>query len=924
MKLHSISLDDIRRMLQKFSHMSHKTFPLLDRTLVIVFTSQDPNQIMDSCNLFAAFQRANDCQFWNLNLNDALTSCQLMGVIYPSSILIGGPRHQLDIIKTAWAKRLLKPPAYFSIDSVGEFPNGLRTRLVEQSNFLLLSEALCYIIYDLAMSGSEMRVLNEAPVPNRLDHMETTATLEKNVNLDHLAQIRHKSRVKKSRKSRPKTTDCNPNNMEGITSKLPCEFQIAPNNSLGDGSKVNLEKIYNCLNSWYSGLCLPSRESIQQALDELIASGQVYCTDYGYNVMTIDKLRVAQWVLEQQLGVNEKDLNEHDQRKDSYYTANQGPERVKEKCAILTKDQNTQNDLKHTTIFRPQTENTCVCRGDLTNGGFELFPHSSIPQFRKMEGRAGTKVNPNIHPRVRLRRHRRVSRRNPEQLCSFCHNYGQLDSLHNNKVIGSPPCPDIVGSDLSNHRLAPKGITLMHNSTINTDRNFRGEQNDQKNGQVDWISHQLNDVDPTEQQPSRNDNSIDDQLNGKPDNTLTAQTNSDCQTKRPVCKRNPLELNFIPEVNIWREMAPSRVFTNTFDLTEEEKPSCDRFRSHTDDYAIHPEHNDKRHTPKKQVKLLAGDSRDFSHKRIPHVNQEPKVLASNTHPTAQTEHANAAKTHTQECKSGQQESACITKVETSAEISHLPDLTRSLEANRRSITASNCFSYESQGNLLLASKVPCNPNLVDTYSYQWNQIGHELNRHKETVWHSRGHSHPVDLFIQQRSETVDWRGPTNHIWSSFNCDRTALDRSFPDSVRWNNLEKELENDVRESNSDQIPGSSLKAQNFCCIPRRNLGISPSWTRNDLNGTSQHDEGSYPGRQAVMADRQTDTQAQRQEDSCSKSEHNDQEERSLLHSNRDIDTSWHFHLFRYLRNAKVKQDNCHSTVPDIPPPPAFQTN
>ncbi|KER24364.1 hypothetical protein T265_14443, partial [Opisthorchis viverrini] len=470
-----------------------------------------------------------------------------------------------------------------------EFPNGLRTRLVEQSNFLLLSEALCYIIYDLAMSGSEIRALNEAPVQNRLDQMETTVTLEKNVTLDHLAQIRHKSRVKKSRKSRPKTTDCNPNNSEGITAKPPCEFQIAPNNSPGDGGKVNLEKICNCLNSWYSGLYLPSRESIQQALDELIASGQVYCTDYGYNVMTIDKLRVAQWVLEQQLEVQEKDLNEHDQRKDNYYTDNQGSKRMKERCAVFIEEQNIQNALKHTTVSRPQTESACVCRGDLTNGGIELSPHSIMPQFHKMEGRAETKINPNIQPKVRLRRRRRVSRRNPEQLCSFCHNYGQLDNLHDNNVIGSPPCPVIVGSDLTNHRLAPKGIIPMHDSTINTsnqDRNFREGHSDQKNGQVDsikGISHQVNDVHHTKQELSRNESSIDDKLKVKPDNTLTARTNSNGQTERPVCSSNPLDFNFITKDKVWREIAPGQIFTNIFDLTEKKEESCDRFRLHCDD-----------------------------------------------------------------------------------------------------------------------------------------------------------------------------------------------------------------------------------------------------------------------------------------------------------------------------------------------------
>lgn len=76
--------------------------------------------MVNSCDLFLSLRTANQDRYWNLNVLEAFEACHLIGTIYPSSLLITGPVDQLGIIKRAWNKRLLKPPAHFAIAGVGE------------------------------------------------------------------------------------------------------------------------------------------------------------------------------------------------------------------------------------------------------------------------------------------------------------------------------------------------------------------------------------------------------------------------------------------------------------------------------------------------------------------------------------------------------------------------------------------------------------------------------------------------------------------------------------------------------------------------------------------------------------------------------------------------------------------------------------
>ncbi|KAF6769763.1 hypothetical protein AHF37_11588 [Paragonimus kellicotti] len=137
--------------------MDRTSITLLDRTLVIMLSGTNASLTIKSRNLFASFRLVNACRYWNLNLNEAMTSCHLVGSIHPSSLLISGPSDQLDVIKTAWIKRLLKPPASFTIEAVGEFPTSLRARYVSQQDCVSLKEAICYIIFDLSTSGSAVQ-----------------------------------------------------------------------------------------------------------------------------------------------------------------------------------------------------------------------------------------------------------------------------------------------------------------------------------------------------------------------------------------------------------------------------------------------------------------------------------------------------------------------------------------------------------------------------------------------------------------------------------------------------------------------------------------------------------------------------------------------------------------------------------------------
>ncbi|KAF8568893.1 hypothetical protein P879_01040 [Paragonimus westermani] len=270
--------------------MDRTSVTLLDRTLVIMLGGNDASLTITSRNLFVSFQLVNACRYWNLNLNEALISCHLIGLIHPSSLLISGPSDQLDVIKTAWIKRLLKPPTSFTIEGVGEFPAGLQARYISQQGCISLKEAICYIIFDLSAGGSAVEPeSNQLRSTMKADHVHERSLIPyPNPNQLLLKPNKCDERKRKGRKFE----NCSERGDNWIL-----------NNSNGyqpEDQIITFEKIYSRLATWYSGGILPSQNLILNALEELTLSGYIYQTEYGYNVMTSDKVRVARWIFDQQ------------------------------------------------------------------------------------------------------------------------------------------------------------------------------------------------------------------------------------------------------------------------------------------------------------------------------------------------------------------------------------------------------------------------------------------------------------------------------------------------------------------------------------------------------------------------------------------------------------------------------------------------
>ncbi|VEL18116.1 unnamed protein product [Protopolystoma xenopodis] len=120
-----------------------------------------------------------------------------------------------------------------------------------------LDDALCHVIYDLSVvslkKGSDVQGASEKGF--QLDSKATglQETIDSN---GHLG----KRRIK-----RPVSTDT-------------CTAEEIEKNSQPSHPVTSFEAICARLQTWYSGVQLPSRAKIQQALDELIAVGKVYFT----------------------------------------------------------------------------------------------------------------------------------------------------------------------------------------------------------------------------------------------------------------------------------------------------------------------------------------------------------------------------------------------------------------------------------------------------------------------------------------------------------------------------------------------------------------------------------------------------------------------------------------------------------------------
>jgi hypothetical protein len=77
------------------------------------------NQI-DGWTLFNQFLNENSMSVWYPYLVSCLAQLEFLGFIYPSNLLIGGTDFSLEVLRSAWARRVLKAPQGFQIEFIGK------------------------------------------------------------------------------------------------------------------------------------------------------------------------------------------------------------------------------------------------------------------------------------------------------------------------------------------------------------------------------------------------------------------------------------------------------------------------------------------------------------------------------------------------------------------------------------------------------------------------------------------------------------------------------------------------------------------------------------------------------------------------------------------------------------------------------------
>lgn len=73
----------------------------------------------DPKKVFEEFKLRNKTCYWNPALVDSVNSLEYVGFIEPLTVLVKGDDIHLENIRTAWGRRVLKDPANFTIERIG-------------------------------------------------------------------------------------------------------------------------------------------------------------------------------------------------------------------------------------------------------------------------------------------------------------------------------------------------------------------------------------------------------------------------------------------------------------------------------------------------------------------------------------------------------------------------------------------------------------------------------------------------------------------------------------------------------------------------------------------------------------------------------------------------------------------------------------
>ncbi|XP_054736143.1 uncharacterized protein LOC129243074 [Anastrepha obliqua] len=142
--------------------------------------------------IFQNFLAANAQCWWNAPLTAATRALKYAGHVAPGMLLVTAEPCALEVLRGAYARSVLKPPATYVISSVGDIDDCIVTPTV-QGQFTPLPEALCDVIMDLTAEGHSATIENvRIKLSIRFPHMTPPAT---EVIYDTLAQLMQEQKI---------------------------------------------------------------------------------------------------------------------------------------------------------------------------------------------------------------------------------------------------------------------------------------------------------------------------------------------------------------------------------------------------------------------------------------------------------------------------------------------------------------------------------------------------------------------------------------------------------------------------------------------------------------------------------------------------------------------------------------------------------
>ncbi|EDV39780.1 uncharacterized protein Dana_GF10189 [Drosophila ananassae] len=142
--------------------------------------------------IFQNFLAANAQCWWNGPLTAATRALKYAGHVAPGMLLVTAEPCALEVLRGAFARSVLKPPATYVISSVGDIDDCIVTPTV-QGQFTPLPEALCDVIMDLTAEGQSATIEHvRGKLGTRFPHMTTPAT---EVIYDTLAQLMQEQKI---------------------------------------------------------------------------------------------------------------------------------------------------------------------------------------------------------------------------------------------------------------------------------------------------------------------------------------------------------------------------------------------------------------------------------------------------------------------------------------------------------------------------------------------------------------------------------------------------------------------------------------------------------------------------------------------------------------------------------------------------------